>query len=102
MRKLTFFALLLLAVSVHAQPKSFRWSSELCEHVGTYDSKKYTEAQLRDTMKLMDYTMTSLTNYPHVWKWEDIEKLDVDALDAEYKVKMEKLKALNVVAVPYF
>jgi hypothetical protein len=103
MKKLFLFALLLFAVSAQAQTKTFRWSSELCDHVGTYDSKKYTEAQLRDTMKLMDYTMTSLSkSYPHVWKWEDIEKLDVAALDAEYKVKTEKLKALNVAAIPYF
>ena len=102
MKKLTLLALLLFAASVHAQTKTFRWSSELCDHLGTYDSKKYTEAQLRDTLKLMDYTMTSLSNFPHVWKWEDIDKLDVAALDAEYKLKTEKLKALNVVAVPYF
>lgn len=103
MKKLTFIALLLLAVSAHAQPKTFRWSSELCDHVATYDSKKYTEAQLRDTWKLIeDYTLTSLSNAPHVWKWEDIEKLDLAALDAEYKVKTEKIKALNVVNVPYF
>lgn len=103
MKKLTLLTLLLFAASIHAQNKTFRWSSELCDHVGTYDSKKnYTEAQLRDTLKLMDYTMTLLKNFPHVWKWEDIEKLDVDALDAEYKVKTEKLKALNVVHVPYF
>ena len=102
MKKLFLFALLLFAVSAHAQTKTFRWSSELCDHVGTYDSKKYSEAQLRDTLKLMDYTMISLTNFPHVWKWEDIEKLDVAALDAEYKMKAEKLKALNVVDVPYF
>lgn len=102
MKKLFLLALLSFAVSAHAQTKTFRWSSELCEHVATYDSKKYTVAQLRDTMKLMDYTMSSLSKYPSVWKWEDIEKLDVEALDAEYKVKTEKLKALNVVAVPYF
>jgi hypothetical protein len=103
MKKLIAISLLLFTVGVNAQNKTFRWSSELCDHVGTYDSKKnYTEAQLRDTMKLMDYTMTYLSNFPHVWKWEDIDKLDVGALDAEYKVKTEKLKALNVVDVPYF
>ncbi len=102
MKKVLLLAILLFSVSSHAQTKTFRWSSELCDHLGTYDSKKYIEFQLRDTMKLMDYTMTNLKNFPHVWKWEDIEKLNVAALDAEYELKNEKLKALNVVAVPYF
>ncbi len=102
MKKLVLLSFLLFSVSAQAQSKTFRWSSELCDHHGTYDSKKYTEAELRDTMKLMDYTMTNLKNFPHVFKWEDIEKLDVAALDAEYKVKKEKLTALNVVEVPYF
>jgi hypothetical protein len=103
MKKLIAISLLLFTVGVNAQNKTFRWSSEVCEHVGTYDSKKYTETQLRDTWKLIeDYTLTSLANAPHVWKWEDIEKLDLAALDAEYKVKAEKIKALNVVNVPYF
>lgn len=103
MKKFTLLALLLFAISAHAQPKAYRWSSGHCDHLATYDSKKYTEAQLRDTWELTDdYTMTSLKNFPHVWKWEDIENLDVVALDAEYKVKTEKLKTLNVVAVPYF
>lgn len=103
MKKLITLALLLFAVSAEAQNKTFRWSSGHCDHIATYDSKKYTEAQLRETLKLVeDYTMTSLKNFPHVWKWEDIERLDVVALDAEYKLKTEKLKALNVVTVPYF
>ncbi len=100
--KLITIALLLFAVGANAQTRTFRWSSELCDHVGTYDSKKYSETQLRNTMKLMDYTNTSLSNSPSVWKWEDIDKLDVDALDAEYREKMAKIKAIEVVAVPYF
>lgn len=102
MKKLIIISFLLLSVGAHAQTKTFRWSSELCEHVGTYDSKRYTEAQLRNTMKLMDYTTTNLRNWPSVWKWEDIDKLDVAAVDAEYKEKMANLMALEVVAVPYF
>lgn len=102
MKKLIIISLLLLAVGANAQTKTFRWSSELCDHVGTYNSKKYTEAQLRDTLKLMDYTMAGLFKYPSVWKWDDIDNLDLPALETEYKDKLAKLNALDVVPVPYF
>ena len=47
MKKVLLLAILLFSFSAQAQTKTFRWSSELCNHLGTYDSKKYTESQLR-------------------------------------------------------
>jgi len=52
--KIFLSAILILcgAMTLSAQAKKFRWTTELCEFEGTYAAKKYTEAQLRDTLKL--------------------------------------------------
>lgn len=103
MKKLTIIALLLFAAGANAQTKTFRWSSELCDHVGTYNGKKYTEAQLSDTLKLLNFnSIMSLPSFPNVWKWEDTEKLDAEKLRSEYETALAGLKALNVVPLPYF
>jgi hypothetical protein len=101
--KLYLVAVILFLVTfASAQTKTFRWNTELCEFSGTYDSKKYTEAQLRDTMKLFEQGDLSMGYNATVWKYEDIAKLDIPALDREYKQKTAAVKALNIVKVPYW
>lgn len=95
--------ILLLAVGVaDAQIKTFRWNAEMCRYSGTYDSKKYTAAELRDTVKLVWGSDFTLRGYPSVWKYEDIAKLDVSKLDREYEKRTAALKALQLVKVPYW
>lgn len=94
---------LLAAVSVNAQVKTFRWGTEMCDHTGTYSSKKYTEEQLRNTAKLfaLDDSLRISANAT-VWKHEDITKLDVAALDQEYEQKSTLLKTMKIVDTPYW
>jgi hypothetical protein len=100
--KVLVMMLLLLAANAFAQPKRFTWDTELCTISGTYNSGKFSETQLRNTMILFGSLSGSLNNYPSVWKWEDIAKLDVAALDAEYNERSEKLRSLDVVPLPYW
>lgn len=102
MLKTLFLVAVLFSVPAIGQTKTFRWDSEFCSYTGNYDSRKYTEAQLRDTRRLFSFSEFRLTKYPWVWKWEDIAKVDVAALDAEYKENLAKLTALNVVPLPYW
>lgn len=94
--------ILFLTTFATAQTKTFRWNTELCEFAGTYDSKKYTEAQLRDTMKLFEQGELGMGYNATVWKYEDIAKLDIQALDREFEQKTAAVKALNIVKVPYW
>lgn len=96
----------LLSVSVSAQKKKLKkmkWDTEFCEFEGTYDSSKYTEAQLRNTRDLM-YSLNSspLSTKIAVFKIEDLDKLDVKQLDDEYKREIEKLKNLDIIQDEYY
>jgi hypothetical protein len=95
--------LILCAATAYAQTKRFRWATGLCEFEGTYDAKKYTDAQLRDTVKLIERIgyIPLFTEFT-VWKFEDIKKLDVAALDREYETKRKMLENLNIVRSEYW
>jgi hypothetical protein len=95
-------AVLVLTVSVDAQVRTLKWTDALCEYSGSYDSKKYSESRLLNTLKLKDQGFTSLSSFPSVWKWEDIDAIDVEALETEYRLKREALTNLDVVNVPYW
>lgn len=86
-----------------AQTKKFRWTTELCEFEGTYDAKKYTEAQLRNTWELLaSIGSIPLSTETTVWNYDEIKKLSVEELDREYKQKSEKLKNLDIVKSEYW
>lgn len=100
-----FIAILLTAavVPVLAQRQAvLRWEDEMCEYSGTYDPKLHTAVRLRNTLKLSlpgNYLLETNTT---AWSYSDIAKLDVAALDAEYKRKSAELAALDIVSVPYW
>ena len=86
---------------VTAQTKTFKWETEICSLEGKYDSSKYTEAQLKNTWDLIStagaiplFTRTS------VFKYEDIVKLNVEFLDADYKEASAKLRNGEIVNEP--
>jgi hypothetical protein len=102
------FLLMLIAVagfadSTAAQTKKFRWTTELCEFEGTYDARKYSETELRNTLKLFALGGEFRINAEAtVWKFEDIARLDVGALDREYNRVTSDLKNLKIARAPYF
>jgi hypothetical protein len=102
------FLLMLIAFagfadSTAAQVKKFRWTTELCEYEGTYDARKYSDAELRNTLKLFALGGEFRINTEAtVWKFEDIGRLDVAALDREYNRVTSELKNLKIVRASYF
>jgi hypothetical protein len=89
---------------VSAQLKKFRWEDDVCKFEGTFDAKKYTAAQLKNTYAL--YTSSEfemIVVEAAVFKYEDIGKLStVEALDAEYARKSAALQKLEIVNTPYW
>ncbi|MDQ3750516.1 MAG: hypothetical protein M3367_16095, partial [Acidobacteriota bacterium] len=79
-----------------------QWTTELCEYEGTYDAKKYTDAQLRNTLKLFAVGSFDIETEATVWKYEEIKKLNVAALDKEYESKSTELKKLDIVKSAYW
>lgn len=74
----------------------------MCEFTLTYDSKKYTESELRNTARLFEHGPFTLSYHPMVFKYEDIAKLDVAKLEQEYARKSAALKALKIVKSPFW
>jgi hypothetical protein len=103
--KIFSIAILILcsALMLSAQTKKFRWTTDLCEFEGTYDAKKYTEAQLRNTQELLaSVGSIPLSTEITAWNYDDIKKFSVEELDREYKQKSEKLKNLDIVKSEYW
>ena len=93
-----FCFLTFLNLEGYAQTKKFKWSYGLCEHVGTYDSTKYTEKQLFDTEKLTyQHPELSLSYDAAPNTLENIDKLDVKNLDAEYRKRLKEWENLDLV-----
>lgn len=103
MRLLTFACLLFLTLTITAQTRTFRWDDELCRYSGTYDSKRFTAVQLKNTFDLAETAgLIPLSTDSTAFKYSDIAKLDVDALDREYAQRLSELKGLDIVPVPYW
>ena len=101
MKILLIAILVLCQTAAFAQTKKFRWTTELCELEGTYDAKKYTDAQLKNTVKLFAAESFDIQTEATVWKYEEIKKLSVPALDKEYESKSTALKKLDIVKSAY-
>lgn len=97
-----FGFLMLIVGSATAQNKTFKWSDELCDYSGTYNSKKYTEKQIEDTHKLFRTVGIPFEFQATVWNFSEIETLDVAVLEAEYKQKRAELAALDIVKTPFW
>ena len=101
--KLILIALMLTAITAaSAQTRNFRWQDELCSYEGTYNAAKISLSQLKNTLKLARPGSYSLDRNSTVWKFEDIDRLDVAGLDLEFKTKVAELRSLEVAAIPYW
>lgn len=102
MRILLAIFLILSSSAAFAQAKKFRWGNETCLFESVYDAKKYTAAQLNDTRKLFHLDFFPNTIDPTPTKFQDIKKLRVETLDAEYKTRTDALNRLNIVKTAYW
>lgn len=90
------------AGSAAAQQKVFKWSDELCDYQGTYNSRKFSATQLKDTAKLFSYKGLPLTKTPTVFHPDDLDRLDLEGLNKEYAAILSELGSLDIVPVPYW
>lgn len=102
MKILILILISIAAVSTSAQIRTFKWSDELCEFSGTYDSKKYSEVKLRNTQRLLlgqDFSLTSVD--ATVWNYEEIGKLDPGGAETKYKDLIDELEHYEYVSTPF-
>lgn len=74
---------------------TLHWESEMCTYTGRYDTHKYTARQLTDTHDLLRGGLLSTS--ATVFRPEDIAKLSVDTLEAEYTKVLAHINGLQPV-----
>jgi hypothetical protein len=92
-----FLPILILTTVASAQVRTFKWNSEACIFSGTYNSKRYTEKQLRNTARLITFGNFDIEYFAFVFKPEDIGMLDITKLENEYRRKSADLNSLELV-----
>lgn len=95
--------ILLLVPFANGQTRTFEWTDELCTFKGTYDSRKYSEAKLRNTARLLtpgDLTLSSVG--ATVWNFSEIAELDTAKLDRDYNAVRSELENLDIIDTPYW
>lgn len=104
LKLIAMFAILLAVPSVTSgQLRKYRWSGEMCEYEAKYNSRKYTLAQIRDTVRLsMDQEFSLVVGNSVALEIEEIDRLNVAALDEEYSVKRRELAGLKIINDPYW
>jgi hypothetical protein len=102
MRGVLVMLLALWATGTFAQRAVFKWSDELCEYAGTYDTRKYTAKQLDGCYWLSHNSSLMLSHTPSVFKPSDIDKLSIVALDQEYHQTLTQLEALDLPKATYW
>lgn len=96
---------LLASVSAFGQLKTFKWDDDMCSYTSTYDARRYNETQLRNTLSMLRPGAGAETGPEislHVWKYEDIAKLDIEGYDRQYERRLKRLKELDIVKTPYW
>lgn len=102
MRYLFLPIIFVSVLSAVAQSKKFGWSNELCEFEGTYNAKNFSATQLKNTLRILspfDLRLTSIS--ATVWKYEDIQTLNVQKLDADFDMLVQELTSLDFVKTAY-
>ena len=97
-----FLVVILSAVCAAAQTRAFRWSDEVCEYEGTYDERKVTAQQLQNTGDLLLTPGPNFAVNSAVFNIEDIAKLDIAKLDAEYATGSTALRKADIINKPYW
>ena len=102
MKVITVAALLAsMAVTTIAQAEVYKWQDELCDIKGSFDSKKYTAKQIKNSHFVLEgLTRTNLNSFFPPMDIDALDKLsmkDLDTLTKEYKQVKSNVERLDVV-----
>jgi hypothetical protein len=102
MRYILFLLILICTATANAQLRTFKWTTEVCDLTGTYNARKYTAVQLRNTLTLLGPNAPRIDFQAAVWKYDEIAKLDLASLEREYEQKSRMIRELNIVKFPFW
>ncbi|MCG3809944.1 hypothetical protein I3252_10675 [Psychrobacter sp. Ps4] len=91
----------LLTVSSIATAEVYKWQDELCDIKGSFDNKKYTANQIKNSHFMLNNLNTvQLNSFSSPVNPSDIDKVsttDITNLDKEYELLKGKVQQLEVV-----
>lgn len=83
--------------------RTYTWDDELCHYTCKYDSTLVTSIQLKNSYDLGYHTdRFEITTQRSAFSFNDIEKLNVDSLDNEFKRKINDLQTIEVINSNYW
>ena len=94
--------IILFTINSFGQKKTFKWSDQTCEYESTYDVRKYTENQLKNSYSITYNYTYQITQTPSVFEPEDLTSLNPDSLDREYNTKISQLQTLDLPKTAYW
>ncbi len=101
MKILTLF-LLFISVTTVAQNSIFKWEDDCSVYESIYDSKKISKIQLKNCHSLVYNYYYRINNIPSIFNYADIKRLNLDTLDNEYKLKIDKLNSLDLPNIEFW
>jgi hypothetical protein len=96
MKPFILSTLLLVSIALSGQKSVFMWQDGLCAYESKYNSRIYTEKQLRNCLEMINGSYFTIDHIPSVFRPIDIEELILDTLDNEFNKKVRKLKNLDL------
>ena len=102
MKTMTVVALLAaIAVTTSTQAEVYQWQDELCDIKGSFDNKKYSAKQIKNSHFVLEgLTRANLNSFFPPMNIEDLDKVsnkDLERLTEEYKQVKNNVERLGVV-----
>ena len=81
--------------------KHFKWDEEMCSFDALYDSTKYTETALRNTLNLYR-SVSNLGEDVSFFNLKDVKKPNIDTLNKQYEEALKNLTDNTIIQMPFW
>jgi hypothetical protein len=78
---------------------TYSWDSEMCHYTGRYNPRRYSKEALDNAYQLL-YGSAMLTTNTSVFRPEDVNKLHLDSLTAEYTRNLRQYRTMRLLPQP--
>lgn len=99
--RILILALLLFNIDAYSQFSEFEYSEDFCSYKATFDSTKYTRAQLQNTLDHLCIG-TYFQSKSTAWNPDQVKKLNVADVQAECSEIIHELETLEFVDDPFW
>jgi hypothetical protein len=84
------------------QTSTFKWEDELCTYISQYNKKLYSEIQIQNCYLLAHKDDFRFQNTPGIFGVKDLERINLEDLDKEYREKSKLLITLDLPKIQFW